>query len=168
MNQHRVKAFTIMEVTVVMMIAAILMGITYTAYTIVSKSYLSFNTKNTEMAEVEVLDKLLKRDFDQAGVIQKTTSSILITNTGQTIQYLFTPDFIIRTAGITDTFKVKTDSLITSFEGQPVEEAGPSEEQNRLDELSFTLVYQNENIPCHYHKQYSSANLIQRNPDAIH
>jgi prepilin-type N-terminal cleavage/methylation domain-containing protein len=168
MKPYRLKAFTIMEVTVTMMIAAILMGITYTAYTIVNKSYLSFNTKNNDMAEVELLDQLLKRDFDQAGVIQKNTGGIVITNTGQTIQYVFTPDFITRTSVITDTFKVKTDSLMTSFEGQPIDEAGSSEEQNRLDELSFTLIYQNENIPCHYHKQYSSVNLMQRNPNAIH
>jgi hypothetical protein len=60
-----------MEVTVTMMIAAILMGITYTTHIIVSKSYLSFNTKNAGMAEVELLDKLLKRDFDRADVIAK-------------------------------------------------------------------------------------------------
>src|ERR1700744_656096 len=115
MNQHRVKAFTIMEVTITMLIAAILMGITYTTYIMVSKSYLSFNTKNTEMAEVELLDKLLKRDFDRADVIQKTTNGMVIINTGQTIQYVFNPDFITRTSGIADTFKVRTDSLNTLF-----------------------------------------------------
>ena len=51
MNKHRIKAFTIMEVTVTMLIAAILIGITYTTYSIVLKSYNSFTTKNADMAD---------------------------------------------------------------------------------------------------------------------
>ncbi|MDB5146208.1 MAG: hypothetical protein JWQ57_228 [Mucilaginibacter sp.] len=167
MNKHKVKAFTIMEVTITMIIAAILMGITYTTYSIISKSYLSFNTKNNDMAALEQLDKLLRRDFDQAEIIQKETGGIIIKNTDHTVTYEFTPDFIVRTAGIVDTFKIKTEEIMTSFEGHPVNEAGSSEEQNRLDELGINLLYQNEKIPYYYHKQYSSVNLIQRNPNAV-
>jgi prepilin-type N-terminal cleavage/methylation domain-containing protein len=161
MKGQRVKAFTIMEVTITMLIAAILMAITYTTYSIVSRSYLSFNTKNKNMAELQQLDKLLKRDFDRAENIQKISKGIQIENTRQVITYEFNPDFIVRTALITDTFKVKTDSLNMSFEGQS---AG---EQSRLDELSFTLVFQKENIPYHYYKQYSSVNLIQTESNAV-
>ena len=167
MNKHRVKAFTIMEVTITMVIASILMGITYTTYSIISKSYLSFNTKNNDMAALEQLDKLLRRDFEQAEIIQKETGGIVIKNTDHTVTYEFNPDFIVRTTGIVDTFKVKTEEITTSFEGQPVNEAGSSEEQNRLDELGINLLYQNEKIPYYYHKQYSSVNLIQRNPNAV-
>ena len=167
MNKHRVKAFTIMEVTITMVIASILMGITYTTYSIISKSYLSFNTKNNDLAALEQLDKLLRRDFDQAEIIQKETGGITIKNANHMVTYEFTPDFIVRIAGIEDTFKVKTEEITTSFEGQSVKETGSSEEQNRLDQLSFTLGYQNEKIPYYYHKQYSSVNLIQRNPNAI-
>lgn len=167
MNKHRIKAFTIMEVTVTMMVAAILMGITYTTYSIVSRSYLSFNTKNKDMAELELLDRLLKRDFDRGEVILKETDGIIIKNTDRMVTYEFSPDYITRNSGITDTFKVKTEGLSTSFEGQPVDETGLSGEQNRLDDLSFNLIFQNEKIPYHYYKQYSSVNLIQRNPDAV-
>jgi prepilin-type N-terminal cleavage/methylation domain-containing protein len=167
MNARRVKAFTIMEVTVTMMIASILMGITYTTYSIISKSYLSFNRKNSDMAALEQLDKLLKRDFERAEIIQKETGGITIKNAEHTVTYEFNPDFIVRTAGIVDTFKIKTEEITTSFEGLPVNEVGSSEEQNRLDELGINLLYQNEKIPYYYHKQYSSVNLIQRNPNAL-
>ncbi|MDB5146187.1 MAG: hypothetical protein JWQ57_207 [Mucilaginibacter sp.] len=167
MNKHRVKAFTIMEVTITMLIASILMGITYTTYSIISRSYLSFNIKNKGMAELEQLDGLFKKDFDRAEIILKETGGISIKNTDRIVTYEFTPDFIVRTAGIADTFKIKTEEIMTSFEGLPVNEASSTEEQNRLDELSFTLDYQNEKIPYYYHKQYSSVNLIQRNLNAI-
>jgi prepilin-type N-terminal cleavage/methylation domain-containing protein len=168
MKRHKIKAFTIMEVTITMMIAAILMGITYTAYSIVSRSYLSFNTKNKDMAELEQLDGLLKKDFDRAEIILKEADGISIKHTDRTINYQFNPDYIIRTSGITDTFKIKTGEIATSFEGQPVNEANSSHEQNRLVQLDLSLLFQNEKIPYHYYKQYSSVNLIQRNPDAIH
>jgi prepilin-type N-terminal cleavage/methylation domain-containing protein len=167
MNKYHVKAFTIMEVTITMMIAAILIGITYTAYSIISKSYISFNTKNSDMAVLVQLDRLLKRDLDRAEIMLKDNDGISLKNDVHEIKYKFEPGFITRTDVRIDTFKVKTDLVSTFFEGQPVNETSADEEQNRLDELEFTLLFQNEKIPYHYHKQYSSVNLIQRNPDAI-
>lgn len=168
MNNHKVKAFTIIEVTITMVIAAILIAITYTSYSIVSKSYLSFNTKNDDMAVLERMDKLLKRDFMRAETIQRDSSGILFKNTNSIIQYEFNPDFIIRISGRSDTFKVKSDSLNMLFEGQPVSETDPSNEQRRLDGLEINVEFQNEKIPYHYHKQYSSSDLIKRNTNAIH
>jgi Tfp pilus assembly protein PilE len=168
MIKQQVQAFTIMEMTITMLVAAILIGITYTSYSIISKSYLSFTTKNTEMAGLETLDKLLKRDFDRAELIKKDTSGILLESPGHIVKYEFMPDFIVRTSGRLDTFKIKTVEFTTLFEGLPVNEVSSSEEQNRLDQLDIILLFQTEKIPYHYHKQYSSANLIQRKPDAIH
>jgi Tfp pilus assembly protein PilE len=167
MNKHQVKAFTIMEVTITMLVAAILIGITYTSYSIVSKSYLSFNVKNNDMAVLERLDELLKKDFEHAEIILKDTSGISLRSADRIINYKFSPDFMVRTAGIVDTFKIKISDFNATFEGVPVSEVGPAEEQNRLDELDINILFQNEKIPYHYHKQYSSVNLIQRNPNAL-
>jgi prepilin-type N-terminal cleavage/methylation domain-containing protein len=169
MNGHRIKAFTIMEVTVTMLIAAILMGITYTAFTIINKSYNSFNTKNKDVAELEQLNELLRKDFDRAEFIQKDQNGISFKKADLTlIKYEFNSDFIVRTSSRIDTFKFKTEELATLFEGQQVNEPGASEEENRLDELDINLLFGNEKIPYHYYKQYSSVNLIQRDPNAIH
>ena len=169
MNGHLIKAFTIMEVTITMLIAAILMGITYTAFSIINKSYNSFNTKNKDMAELELLDELLRKDFDRAELIQKDQNRIILKRADLTlVKYEFNPDYIVRTFGRIDTFKFKTEAFSTSFEGQQVNESGPSAEENRLDELDINLLFGNEKIPYHYYKQYSSINLIQRNPNALH
>jgi prepilin-type N-terminal cleavage/methylation domain-containing protein len=169
MNGHRIKAFTILEVSITMLIAAILIGITYTAFTIINKSYSSFNTKNKDMAELELLDELLRKDFDRAELIQKDQNGIIFKKADLTlIKYEFNPAYIIRISGRIDTFKFKTEGFATLFEGQPLNEPGASEEENRLDELDINLLFGNEKIPYHYFKQYSSVNLIQRNPNAIH
>lgn len=167
MNKHRVKAFTILEITITMLIAAIVIGITYTAYTIVFKSYLSFNNKNNDMAVLLNLDHLLKRDFEQAETIEKDENGIILKRSNKLIKYEFQPDFIVRNSAGIDTFKVKMQDVILSFENVPVTEMQETTEQNRIDELGFTLLYQGEKMPCHYSKIYSSANLIQRNPNAL-
>jgi len=163
----RLKAFTILEVTITMLVAALVMGITYSAYSIIIKSYGAFNKKNQDMAVIVRLDEWLKKDFSSAEIILKDTVGIAMNSTDRHIKYRFDPDLIIRTEIRSDTFKVKTDSLVLSFEGLPINEYSLTDEQNRLDDLDLVILFQGEKIPYHYHKQYSSVNLINRNANAV-
>ncbi|MDR3678550.1 MAG: hypothetical protein P4L41_01210 [Flavipsychrobacter sp.] len=163
----RVKAFTILEVTITMLVAALVMGITYSAYSIIIKSYGAFNKKNQDMAVVVRLDEWLKKDFFRADIVLKDTAGIALNSADRRIKYRFDPDFIVRIEIRADTFKVKTDSLVTSFEDLPVNEFGSTDEQNRLDDLYLVILFQGEKIPYHYHKLYSSVNLINRNANAV-
>jgi len=168
MNKHRVKAYTLMEITVAMLVSAIVISITYSAYSIVSRSYIAYKTKNDRLAVLERLDELLKRDFSHADSILKTDNGILVFSSGDSINYELDTAFVTRVSTIIDTFKVKTTDAVTSFENTPVTVSSPDKKQNRIDDLDFTLLFENEKIPYHYHKDYSSANLIERNPNAIH
>jgi Tfp pilus assembly protein PilE len=167
MNKHQLKAFTILEVTITMLVAGVLIGITYTSYSIIVKSYHAFTKKNDNMAVVVTLDHLLKRDFERADIILKDSDGVAMRSGSTIIQYAFTPDFIVRTSAKTDTFKVQAQALKTVFENLPIVEIQPIAEQNRIDEIDFILIFQDEKIPCHYKKFYSSENLIQRNPNAL-
>ncbi|MDB5133281.1 MAG: hypothetical protein JWR02_3030 [Mucilaginibacter sp.] len=165
--KQRVRAFTIMEVTISMLIAGLLVAITYTSYSIIVKSYRSFTAKNEDMAVLISLDHVLKRDFDRADLILRETDGFRLKNSDQVIKYTFSPDFITRIAVKMDTFKVETQELNASFENIPVGEVQVTDEESRLDDVAFTLVFQNEKIPYHYHKLYSSDNLIKRIPHAV-
>jgi Tfp pilus assembly protein PilE len=165
MIKHRVKAFTILEVTITMLIAGLLIGITYASYSIVIKSYHSFTMKNDAMASLVSLDHLLKRDFDQADVIFKEPDGVSIKKEDKTIKYIFSTDFIVREAARIDTFKMQTTDINTTFENAAINEIQATDEQNRIDQLDFVLIFQTEKIPYHYHKLYSSENLVQRNPN---
>jgi len=174
-KQHRIKAFTIMEVTIAMLIAAIVIGITYTAYTIISRTYGQFKKKNENMAVLARLDQLLRRDFDRADLITESGHQVIsIQRENQpNIRYEFLDSSIIRNAAIADTFKVKSDHYQVLFEGLPKADAentdanADSNEEYRIDELSLIVNFQNETIPYHYHKKYSSENLINRITHAI-
>jgi Tfp pilus assembly protein PilE len=167
MSKQKIKAFTILEVTITMLITALLIAITYTSYSIIVKSYRSFTLKNEAMGVLTSLDHVLKRDFDRADMILKTSDGIILQTDQKIVKYVFNADFVIRESVKMDTFKVQPQEVQTSFESVPITEARDTAEQNRIDELTFTLPYQNEKIPYHYYKTYSSVNLIQRNQNAV-
>lgn len=168
MNKNKVPAYTIMEVTITMLVSAILIAITYTSYSIISKSYSSFTGKNNDLAVLVSLDHLLKRDFERANIIVKDSTGISLQRDSSTIKYELVPDFIIRKAARIDTFKVQNQEVTASFENIPLPGVSSDPVQNAIDELDFTILYQKEKITYHYHKTYSSENLIERNPNAIH
>jgi len=167
MSVKRIRAFTIIEVTIAMLISAMVIGITYSIFLIVSRSYQSFNTKNDTMAVVLKLDELLRKDFDRSLAVWKDTSGIEIQYPGNRVRYKFDTAYVVRIGVRTDTFKVKTDTVNISFENQPIDELKIIKEQNRIDQLDVSLLFQKGKITYHYHKVYSSANLIHRTPNAL-
>ena len=150
-----------------MLIASVVIGMAYTVYAIVVQSHGAFKTKNDSMAVVIRLDELLKKDFAHADLILKDRNGIVLTGRGQQVNYEIGPNYIVRTSGIIDTFKVNTQQVTATFEEQPVTEISTEQEQNRIDDIELSLLFENEKIPYHYHIQYSSANLIQRKANAI-
>lgn len=170
-----------MELTVSMLLAALVISITYTALQVVTRSYQSFSQKNQELAELVRLDELLKKDFSVAQGIYKAEGGIRLPGAapdGSQVSYTFGSQTILRsTALVTDTFKVAPVSIQLRFEGQQVEqqteEPGTIEERvpseaARIDELQLELIYKDEKYPYHYYKRYSSENLINRTQHAEH
>lgn len=166
MKKNRVSAFTIIEITITMLISAILIGITYTSYSIIARSYSSFNTKNENLAVVLRLNKLLQKDFDRCEMVLKDSTGLSITFPDHKVKYKFEPDYTVRIGSMADTFKVRSDSVSMQFENSITSDLGANDEQNRLDELRLVFTLQKEKIPYHYYKVYSSVNLFNRNANA--
>jgi len=167
MNKYKVTAFTIMEVTITMLISAILIAITYTSYSIIIKSYHSFTNKNNDMTVLVSLDHVLKRDFERAKLVQKDASGVSLINDSTLIHYEFSSEFIVRKAARNDTFKVHSQDVNESFEQIPLLELQTTPEQNLIDELDFVILFANERISYRYQKIYSSENLVNRDTNAI-
>jgi hypothetical protein len=168
MIKRKIQAFTIMEITITMLISAIVTGITYTAFSIITRSYHVFDSRHKDMAAVLRLDELLQKDFSRAEIVLKDTDGIALRDDSfRVIKYRFNPDYTLRIGITVDTFKVQSDSISTTFENSIVSGMRSTEEANRLDELALNIVLQDKKIPYHYRKIYSSANLINRYPNAV-
>jgi len=168
----RLKAFTILEMTVAMLIAAIVIGITYTAYSIVSKSYLNFKSRNEDMAVFARLDQLLRRDFERSESINSSGNKIQMYGlNSHIINYELASGYIIRNAQNIDTFRVRSDHYQLFFQGKPQNNSEETDikndESNRIDEFSFVVTFRGDTSSYSYYKKYSSVNLINRNPNAI-
>lgn len=167
MMNKRVKAFTIMEVTVAMLLTAIVIAITYTVYSIVARSYGEYGTKNNNRAVLIRLDELLRKDFEKAETINKTETGLTCSKRDGMVTYEFRPDGVVRSSGITDTFKVSIAAVDLLFEHALVGARALSGEDTRIDELRLDILFEKNNIDYSYHKQYSSENLIQRKNNAL-
>lgn len=160
-NKNRVPAFTIMELTVAMLISAIVIGLMYSAYAIISKSYLSFVDRNSKTSTLAFLDRRLSRDIDKAEIIWRDSNTVTMRSNKDTVIYRFQADRVIRQKLLADTFKISTESFSTSFESVPVEGNTPDGEEKKIDDLQIVLLADGQKIPYHYHKSYSSVNLFQ-------
>lgn len=155
--KKKLPAFTIMEVTISMLIAAIAIGITYTAYRIVSGTYIDYTRKQDRVAAFTVADKLLKKDFMMADHITRTPDGLDMEAENSLIKYQFTESYILRTQSAlqTDTLKIPVKSGSFSFEDQVAEEGAT------VDQLTFETQLEGQDIPLAYKKLYSAQNLFK-------
>lgn len=154
---RKIPAFTLMEVTIAMLIAGIAIAITFTTYKIVSGSYIGFSKKQNELAGFVNLDKLLKQDFIAARNIVKSSDGLVMEMEGGLIRYQVAPHFILRDQFSlrTDTFKLIVNHTGFSFEHKDVEDG------QSIDHFEFETVVQGQVLPLHYLKIYSAGNLFK-------
>lgn len=150
-----------MEMVISMMLAAIVIGITYASYDIISKSYLSFTRKNESLLEALQLDRLLRKDIASGDSVLKTAEGFIIADSTKKVNYQITPTYTLRIKTRTDTFKVSNQQFVALFEDHETDDG------ELVDDISLTILFQNEKIPYHYHKQYSAADLVKRHTDAL-
>lgn len=155
-SNKRISAFTLMEVTVAMLLAALVISITYTAYHMVSASYIRYQKKQGEIADLILADKLLRSDFLSSKKITRSESGISLLQHNGSINYSFSKDFIIRNQYSLriDTFRTNVSNLDFVFEGQKKEPG------QLLDGLNFTILAEGQLTPFRYKKIYSSQDLF--------
>lgn len=158
--KKELKAFTIMETVVAMLLSAIAIGLTYTIYSIFTQTYSAYTHKNQLLAIPVRVEQLLSRDFDKASNISRSDSGIVFASDQQPVSYQFSSDYIVRNQLVSDTFKVKVEQFSSFFEKSTVIETDSVSNKNRVDELQIKLSIENQPITYHFFKQYSSANLI--------
>lgn len=176
-----VPAFTVMEVTISMLVAAIVVAMAYSAYGIIVRSWLGFTEKNQQMAVVLRLDELLRRDLEKATLVEQEQGGIAIGGGERFVHYQIGPEQVLRIGSITDTFKIKPLNFQACFEGKALEmnqehsEFGyalsqgsgmgaDSKEGPLIDEITFSVSLQNAIVPFHYKKKYSAESLLTINP----
>lgn len=155
---QKIRAYTLIEVAVAMLLAGICISICYTAYGIINNYYQNFQQKNQTTDQVLTLKHVLEKDFLQSKSILRSEKGIKLDQDSTAINYLFEQGYILREIPEfhTDTFKIAAQDLRLAFESVEVQE------DSLVDEIKFTVILaKGITVPMQVNKHYSSENLFK-------
>lgn len=159
-RMRNLKAFTLMEMLVAMIIGGIVVGICYFCYDVIYKQYHQYKTMNEKIVEASVLNGVLGKDFLQAKFITKEGNGISVVSKEPPIHYMFDQEYLVRKADETrDTFFVASFQLQLKFQND-VQDM----EEGLVDELSFTTTFfeEKEESVFHFKKIYGADVLMEK------
>ncbi len=154
---QKIKAYTLMEVTVAMLLSAITITICYTAYGIMTNYFKTFHDKNATADEVLTFRHVLDSDVQKSNYLLKTTKGFELLQDSTHINYLVNDDYVLRQLNElrTDTFKLKVAELKSFFEYKEIMEP------DTIDQINFKLFIQKDvPITIQINKYYSAAALF--------
>ena len=153
----KLRAYTILEVTVAMLLSAVSIAIAYTAFSILNKSYKGFDSRNKELAEFVLADKLLKRDFSEAKRLTRSETGIIMQLDSGIISYDFNEEYILR-----DQYGLRTDTLhLATIERRFTFEQEESNVDSLVDKVQLNTVAGKEPVSLVYSKMYSAEDLFE-------
>jgi prepilin-type N-terminal cleavage/methylation domain-containing protein len=146
----KLRAFTIMELVVVMVISGIVTGIAFFGYSVSSIYFRRFHDSALSITRVSLLHSTLENDFREAVMIrQPQANTIVLTKKNETVSYSFSEGGVVReNPGSKEVFPLRLSAVSILFEGLPA--AG------FLDEVYF----ETDHGPFHFSKLYSSEELM--------
>ena len=108
--QHKLKAFTIVELIITMVLASIIVGMAYGFFTLFQKHIHTVTQKENTMLEKLRFQQVLENDFLQAQRVILDLD-LELNSPGQVISYQFYDDYTVRVSKSfrSDTFRVVID-----------------------------------------------------------
>ena len=158
MKAKKIEAYTMMEVAIAMLLAAVCMSICYTAYNMIGDYFQTFQKRNASAEEVLTLRRTMEKDILKGKYLIRTESGINILGDSLSIAYNFADSAILRKAeGLrTDSFHVSPVEAAFLFEGREAIEL------DTVDHISFKLKMEKQRmILVTIGKMYSAHDLLK-------
>ncbi|MGM9475206.1 hypothetical protein ACS5PU_02205 [Pedobacter sp. GSP4] len=157
-EKNRINAYTLMEVAVAMLLAAICISICYSAYSLIGSYFGDFELRNKNAQDILTLETTLARDLDKGHYIVRTDDGIAVKQDSLTISYRFNGAKIVRDAlGLrTDSFDLAATEAYFRFEGSAAALG------DTVDHINLVLqLEKGARIPLVLKKNYSSQDLFR-------
>lgn len=154
MMRTRYKAFTLLEMTIAMLIAAVCMGIAfYVLRTFTQMGEAQQREKQTAL-QLQLFQHRMQKEFLEADEIQFVDNTLILNRGDRHIQYIVLDSAVIRTQQ-----DIPTDTLYGQAEYLTVEYL-QNLPQKIVEICHFELQTENERYPFVLRKEYSAENLI--------
>ncbi len=109
---RRLRAFTLMELLIGMIISSIVIAFGYSAYNLIYRQYLSYKSVKTKVVETMQLHNTMSNDFNNAEYITFDENKLKLSGNNTLLMYNFIDSLVIRSVNETsDTFKLTTSTL---------------------------------------------------------
>ena len=155
----KLKAFTIIELCVVMLLSAIVTGIGFFTLDIFQGSVRKYKKDAGALSDITLLHRLLTQDIWKSSEVSCIRDGIRANGKNGIASYHFYPDFIIREKNeLIDTFAFQNDKLLLKFQKHEISVPGML-----ADEISFHLTHKDELHPFIFSKTYGADVLMKYN-----
>jgi prepilin-type N-terminal cleavage/methylation domain-containing protein len=153
----KLKALTLMEVLVAMIIGAIVITGAGFAFEIFNLRTISFKKISKETAAIQRISTLINTDLYNANsVIKKTENSFKINFTEKEINYEINPTYTLRRdKDLKDTFFLKNESVTFNFVSDTI-----GAETIYIRRILLNYVLDGEKEECVFIKQYGADQLM--------
>ena len=151
MIKRDIKAFTLMNFVVGMIITSIIMTSFYEAYQYMNEEVALYRDQNNSILDALNFQVNMNKDMLRAETItQLSEDEILVTNLSNKYYYQFTDSYILKkTDEISDTFKIITSEI--KFEMQ---------DNLLINKISFTSKLDGKEIRYNFSKTYSAEQIV--------
>lgn len=154
-NKHYIQAFSIVEVMVSLVITAIVVGLIFGVFTIVSQQILEFKRENEQTADFNRLSySLSKSVFDSEKMIARDNGVYFQNYDGDTVFYQKEDTYLIRKAQtFTDTFRIALNTI-------RVDSVYNAKRSKVFQKLELELLINEEPVPFRFYKPIYANQLI--------
>ncbi len=155
MKNKQLKAFTLLELLIVMLLSSLVLAVAYLALQLVNAQYLHFSRNTEETVALSVLRTQLAKDLERTSIVWRRGGCLVlekyaVLDNSARVEYCFQDSLLLRRQEqLTDTFRFAATAIVFSWEGA-------EQSQGPVDQISFNGKLNGESYPFLYRKDYDA------------
>lgn len=156
-NKYFIPAFSIIESVVGMAITAIIMGIIFFIFSIVTERMLDYKNQNQLVNDLNRLTYSVNKDIFESEKMTAENQEIVFKGyTGEVVKYNFLAEYTLRSNAVfIDTFKIKLRSII-------LDTVATHSQKKTFQKVHMTIEANEKNLDLNFYKNVYPNELLKK------
>ena len=154
-NKYNIPAFSIVEAMVSMVLTAIIIGLVFGIFTIVSEQLYDFKEQNQYTSDFNRLSYSMNKSvFESDKMIQNENEIIFLGYNGDSVVFTKNEDYILRShKTFKDTFQLRVSEMI-------IDSVYNTNRSKVFQKIAFDVLLNEQKISLHFYKPVYANQLI--------